>query len=99
MAQQLKWLMLIAMAIGSYLMNGYSVVKEHPIRRTYGKRARSYPWLLTRFLTQRAKVKPLSENYSIIFFRVANALSMVYLTATLLHPSKSAISWYVRLTK
>ena len=100
MAQPLMWLMLITIAIGSYLMNGYLVVKEHPVTiHPNGKRARSYPWLLTRFLTQRAKVKPLSENYSIIFFRAANALSMVYLTATLLHPSKSAISWYVRLPK
>ena len=92
MAQQLRWLMLIAIAIGSYLMNGYSVVKEHPIRRTNGKRVKDFPWSFTRFLTQRAKVKPLSENYSIIFFRAANALSMVYLTATLLQPSRSAIS-------
>ena len=30
MAQPLRWLMLIAMTMGKYLMNGYSVVKEQP---------------------------------------------------------------------
>ena len=29
LAQLLTWLMLITIAIGSYLMNGYFVVKEH----------------------------------------------------------------------
>lgn len=33
MAQLLRWLMLLAKAIGKYLMNGYSVVKEQPIHR------------------------------------------------------------------
>ena len=37
MAQYLTWLMLITIAMGMYLMNGYSVVKEQPIHR-YVKR-------------------------------------------------------------
>ena len=36
-AQYLTWLMLITIAMGMYLMNGYSVVKEQPIHR-YVKR-------------------------------------------------------------
>ena len=49
-------------------MNGYLVVKEHLVTiHPNGKRARSYPWLLTRFLTHGAKVKPQTENYLIIF--------------------------------
>ena len=35
-AQYLTWLMLITIAIGKYLMNGYSVVKEQPIHRYSG---------------------------------------------------------------
>ena len=68
MAQPLMWLMLITIAEGMYLMNGYSVVKEHPVTiHRNGKRAKGFPCPFTRFLTHGAKVKPQTENYLIIF--------------------------------
>ena len=52
MAQYLTWLMLITIAIGKYLMNGYSVVKEQPIHRyVNGKQVKDYPSPFTCFLT------------------------------------------------
>ncbi|MBQ2856306.1 MAG: hypothetical protein IJE78_04145 [Bacteroidaceae bacterium] len=51
-AQYLTWLMLITIAIGKYLMNGYSVVKEQPIHRyVNGKQVKDYPLSFTCFLT------------------------------------------------
>lgn len=51
-AQYLTWLMIITIAIGKYLMNGYSVVKEQPIHRyVNGKQVKDYPLPFTCFLT------------------------------------------------
>jgi len=42
--------MLITKAIGRYLMNGYSIINERPVKKETGE---GYPWSLTYFLTKR----------------------------------------------
>lgn len=81
-------------------MNGYSVVKGHPIHRPKtenGQRAFRGSSPVSSLMGQ--KLSPIRKKYQIIFRSAKIALSMVYLTATLLHPSSSAISWYVRFPK
>ena len=50
MAQPLMWLMLIAIAMGKYLMNGYEIVNVQPIHRKQRTGERKYP--LTCFHSQ-----------------------------------------------
>jgi hypothetical protein len=56
MAQPLMWLMLIAIAMGKYLMNGYEIVNVQPIHRKQRTGERKYP--LTCFHSQGLFVTP-----------------------------------------
>jgi hypothetical protein len=53
-AQPLTWLMLIAMAMGKYLMNGYEVFKVRPIHRHKAKNRRGAKNTLSPVSTLRA---------------------------------------------
>lgn len=56
MAQPLTWLMFLAIAMGKYLMNGYSVVKVHPIHHHKTENRREAKFTLSPVSTLRSQI-------------------------------------------
>ena len=90
-AQPLMWLMLITIAIGMCLMNGYSVVKEqtHSPHKTENRQRVFVPLHLFPHLKAICVVQ--AQKFLKNFLSFSTAMSTLNFTARLVHPSIPAI--------